>query len=242
MRGFLRWAFLFGAVLLAALGSWAGYRLLEYRRDQRVLEELATAEPSVGYEAASWGAPAMEQLGIPQSALLASPRVWRTIFPLFTRVDSVFLRDTSDADLDRSLPLIRRFSQPVELCIISDKITDRGLGTVAEMSNLDGVDICSPDARITDRGVAGLRALPQLETLSVDCRALTERCVLDIARFRRLRELTLSSVPVNVEGVQALARMSTLSRLDLRDAALSEEATERLQAFEDKHPEMHIMY
>lgn len=239
-RRSVRWVVLCAVILLAMPGSWIGFRVREFVRDKRLVDELATAEPRLGYDGASWGAP--DLVGTAQNNPIFHPRVWPVIYPIFSRVDSVFFRDIADADLERCGSVVERFSRPVELCLISDKITDSGLETVARFKNLGGFALYSSDARITDAGVAHLRALPNLESLSLDSRALTEQCVLEISRFPRLQRIVLSDVPVSVKALEALGEMKTLKTLDLRSAVFSEEALEKLEVFKDAHPDLQIMY
>ena len=240
-RGSVRWPVLCAGVLLGVPGSWIGYSVLEYWRDKRLLDEITAAEPSLGYDGASWGAPDLDRLRVTQDCFLARPSVWRVVYPVFSRVDSVFFRDIADADLERSRAVVERFSRPVELCLNTDKITDSGLEKIARFKNLNGLALYSSDAQLTDAGVARLRALPNLETLSLDCRALTEQSVLEITRFPKLRQIALSQVPVTVKALEALGRMKTLKSLDLRSAALSEDASEMLDVFKEAHPDLDVI-
>jgi hypothetical protein len=137
-----------------------GYRLLGFWRDKDILDKLADAEPSLGFTGASWAAPDLR--GLKQNSVLMQPRVWRVVYPLFSRVGSVYFRGTADADLERCRGLLDRFSHPFSLELDSDEITDSGLEVVARVKNLSGLTLYS-NGRISDAGVARLHSLPILK-------------------------------------------------------------------------------
>ncbi len=239
-RRSVRCAALCAAVILALVASWSAYRVLGFWRDEELLNKLATTEPGLGYEGVSWG---VLDLGgiIKQNSLLGRPGVWRVVYPIFSRVSVVRFRGTADADLERCRGLVERFSNPLELYIFSDKITDSGLEAVARFKNLNGFTLLS-NARVTDAGVARLHLLENLETLSLDSLALTDHCVVEMSRFPRLRKITLCNVPVSVRALDAIGRMKTLKRLDIWNAQVSEEASEKMALFKESHPELDIIY
>ncbi len=241
-RKCVRWAAFCAAILLLLAGAWIGYRVFGYSNDKRLLDQLATAEPSLGYDSASWAAPDLCHLGVTQDSLLLRPSIWGVVHPVFSRVTSVSFRGITDADLERCRAVIERFSRPIELCLVSDKITDSGLETIARFKNLNGLALYSSDARITDAGVARLRALSTLEMLCLDNHALTDQCVVEISRFPRLQRLTLSGVPVSASALEMLGQMKTLKALDLRNADVSRDAMDKMAAFQDAHAALNIMY
>ena len=216
--------------------------MLGYWRDKQLLDEIAAAQPSLGYDGASWGVPDLSWLRVGQNSRLFRGSIWGVVYPVFSRVESVTFRGIADADLERCQGVMERFSHPVELCLVSDKVTDLGLEAVARFKNVGGFALYSPDARITDAGVARLRALPNLGTLTLDSRALTDQCVVEISRFPRLRQITLSGVPVSVRALEMLGQMKTLKTLDLRSADVAEEALEKMAVLKDTRPDLDIMY
>ena len=241
-RRSVRWAGLCTAVLLAMPALWVGNRLLEYRSDLQLLDELAAVEPSLGYDGASWGLTGLETIGVTKAdSIVFRPNVWKVVHPVFSKVDSVFFCDIADADLERCRPLVERFSYPVELCLSGDSITDAGLATLTRFRNLRGVELVSSEAQITDAGVAQLRNLPALESLRLHCPGLTDQSILEIGRFPKLQHIVLGSVPVSVRALEALGQMKTLKSLDLRCAAFSDEAAEEMAVFKDSRPDLDIM-
>ena len=241
-RALVRCAVLGAAVILGACILWIGYRVWEYRSDSRLVDELAATESNYGYDGASWGAPELERLDFHQDSVLFRPGVWGVAHPVFSRVDSISFRGIVDADLERCSKVLQGFSRSIEVCIVSDEISDIGLAALAQVKNLNGVALYSPRARITDAGVARLSALPLLETLTLDSITLTDRCLVSIARFPRLRHVTLCQIPVSVSGLEAIVRMKTLETLDLRSAEVDENVTERITLLKHTHPELEIVY
>jgi hypothetical protein len=240
-RRYVRWALISAAVLLGVTSSWVGYRLLGFWSDRRLVRELATAEPSLGFEMESW-----DVLNVPGwvgiDSFLFRPNVWRLVNRLFCRVGILYFRRTSDADLVRLLAVLDRYSYRFELSIGSDNITDAGVKTIARLKAISGVEIATSNAKFTDAGVAALRTMPNLDQLSIDAPGLSARCALLISRFPRLRRIALSQVWVSDEALDAFAAMKTLKALDVRCARFSEETVKRLEQLKESRPDLDIMY
>lgn len=190
-RRIVCWCALGAITLAGVLALWIGYRVMGYWNDQHLLAELSTLEPTCGYQTASWGAPALRHL--PQNSVLLRPAVWRIIYPVFNRVETIYLKDITDGELQRCQGIVERFSCPIEVAVImSEKLTDVGVERLAQFKNLNGVSLLGTH-RITDQGVARLCAQQSnLEVLSLDSPALTDQCIVYISQLPRLQHLTLS--------------------------------------------------
>jgi hypothetical protein len=65
---------------------------------------------------------------------------------------------------------------------------------------------------------------------------------VEISQFPKLRQITVSSFPVSVRAIEAIAQMTTLRSLDLRGAQISDDAFEKLELLKDAHPDLKIMF
>ncbi len=98
------------------------------------------------------------------------------------------------------------------------RITDVGVRKLGKMRRLRALELSG--AAITAEGVAALRALPQLERLSLwHCRGLDDGAWAQVAGMARLRVLDASDTGI---GDEALGKLGGLERVYLTDTRVSE--------------------
>ena len=155
--------------------------------------------------------------------------------------------------LDDVLAALRSQSGIKTLHLGGDTITDIGLASVAELTDLRELVIWWA-TDITDAGVAHLSHLPKLRMVDISLSSLTDEAVrhlsqlpalddlhlqgktfsdqslLHLSRAKRLKSLSLTMdvSEISDEGLKHLEGLSNLRRLRLSKSKLSNEAKERL--------------
>jgi Leucine-rich repeat (LRR) protein len=155
--------------------------------------------------------------------------------------------------LDDVLAALRSQSGIKTLHLGGETITDKGLASVAELTDLRelviwwATDITDagvahfsflPKLRLvnislsslTDEGVRHLSQLPALEDLHLQGKKFSDQSLLHLSRAKRLKSLYLimDVSEISDEGIKHLEGLSNLRRLHLSQSNLSNEAKERL--------------
>lgn len=102
---------------------------------------------------------------------------------------------------DQVLTKLQPDDQLKKLCVNSDQLTNVGMQTIAEQTNLTDLRIKS--ASITDAGVAQLAKLPQLEFLTLDCPLLTDAVLVELQKCPKLKGVIIAHPKISREAFAA---------------------------------------
>jgi hypothetical protein len=175
---------LFAAQLIAGLllGWWAytrrdeiGQRRAELEWQVRDREAKAVYEP-YGWTVQTW--PGYDEIG------LIAPR-------------HIGMRD-------EPLTLVRVHGPVTSMAIVSDTVSDTGLGHIAGAKRLRRLIIRSP--QLTDSGVAQLSELPRLRYLEIASPNLTAESLSSLAKIKSLRYVVLTTTQITAEEQEAFHR------------------------------------
>lgn len=119
-----------------------------------------------------------------------------------------------------ALPSFRRLPRLRMLTIEASDLGEKELAGVAELRQLDWLDLYNAD-RIGDDGLRALNDLNQLGTLRIRGRRFSNRGLAHLAKLQRLTELRLHSPGFTDEGLAQLAGMWRLKLLELTDCEVS---------------------
>jgi Leucine-rich repeat (LRR) protein len=174
---------------------------------------------------------------------------------IFDEVDSVELRNATDADLARLgfLSRLRSLS-------LAGNVTDEAMKRVSQWQSLEELDIGATN--VSSKGLAELRRLPRLRTLSVpqssDDAALTEVASLEnlttlwidggwprspspvtaagfdrLSSLRELRELRLNRLTIGDDEIAFISGLRRLTRLSLYDTRVSDAGLRHLVGLQE---------
>jgi hypothetical protein len=134
-----------------------------------------------------------------------------------------------DTVTDKGLASVAEFTDLRELVIWwATNITDAGVAHLSLLPKLRMVDISL--SSLTDEGVRHLSTLPALDDLNLEGKRFTDQSLLHLSRAKDLKSLILRMdvSEISDEGLKHLEGLSNLRRLHLQKAKLSNEAKERL--------------
>jgi Leucine-rich repeat (LRR) protein len=118
------------------------------------------------------------------------------------------------------------------------QLTDLGVAKLAKLTKLRRLDISG--ARITAAGLKSLKALPQLERLSLwNCKALDDSAAAELAGFPKLANLDLSYTSAGDGTMKTLSALPNLKLLYLTDTKVSPAAVD---AFRKQRPAAFVSY
>jgi uncharacterized membrane protein len=117
----------------------------------------------------------------------------------YLSVNFVNAREATDADLLLLLPLK---DQLIWLNVGRTKITDDGLKTIGQLSNLSQLNL--ERTSIQDSGLANLAKLSRLTFLNLIGNNITDRGIDHISRLPKLEKVHLYQTKVTADGVRAL--------------------------------------
>ena len=103
----------------------------------------------------------------------------------------------------------------VEIAIISDTVSDKAFGVLAQLPGLRSLQI-HRGPRIGDEGLSYLSGCVGLRELYLKETAITDRGLLAIHKLPQVWSLILDDTAVSDEGCAALAEMQQLSLLSLK--------------------------
>jgi hypothetical protein len=132
--------------------------------------------------------------------------------PNLDKVEMLTLLDTAVTD-DGCRELLRARAL-VEIAIISEKVSDKALGVLAQLPGLRSLQI-HRGPRIGDEGLRYLSGCVGLRELYLKATAITDRGLLAIHKLPQVWSLILDDTAVSDEGCAGLAEMQQLSLLSL---------------------------
>lgn len=261
---------------ILALGLWMGYRA-NLARDQRLAVAAVTADGGWVHYADEF---AMGPIKVPPGNAIWKPS-WGALTPgkgpmapawLRRAIGDEYFRQVAHVSLfvdiqkgmatapnnlarpvDDVLEVLRTQSGIKTLHLGGDTMTDRGLESVADLTDLRELVLWwatnITDAGVahlgrlhrlrildislsplTDEGVRSLAALPELEELGLEGK-FTDKSLLYLSRASHLKALRLSGgeCAFSDEGLEHLEGLKDLQRLSLQNAKVSQAARERLR-------------
>jgi hypothetical protein len=263
-------------LVILALGLWMGYRV-NRARDQRLAVAAVKADKGYVLYADEFK---MGPVNVPAGNAIWKPR-WGTLIPKKTPakpgllqrwVGDEYVREVAHVSLfvdiekgsagapnnlakslDEVLLALRSQTGIKTLHLGGDTVTDKGLASVAELSDLrelviwwamnvtdDGVGHLSRLPKLsmvdislsplTDDGVRHLAELPTLEDLHLQGKKFSDKSLLYLSRAKNLKSLFLRMdvSEIGDEGLKHLEGLTNLRRLHLQKSTFSKEAKDRL--------------
>jgi hypothetical protein len=260
---------------ILAFGLWLGYRV-NLARDQRLAVAAVQADGGWVHYADEF---AIGPVKVPPGNAIWKPS-WGALMPgkrpmapdwLRRAIGDEYFREVAHVSLfvdiqkgmatapnnlarpvDDVLKVLRTQSGTKTLHLGGDTMTDKGLESVADLTDLRELVLWWATAitdagaahlgrlprlrmldislsRLTDEGVRPLAMLPELEELGLQGK-FTDKSLLYLSRAGRLKSLRLSGDECEFgdEGLRHLERLKGLQRLHLQNAKVSEAARERL--------------
>ncbi|MCC6589401.1 MAG: hypothetical protein IT168_22065 [Bryobacterales bacterium] len=155
----------------------------------------------------------------------------------WSRIERLNLRGTKVTD--NTLSILAGKNTVKSLDIGYAEVTDSGLQNLVRMKGLR--ELAFGGNKLTEVGLEVLRSLPQLTKLDIAGQqrtdsglwfvSLTDIGLDPIATLTELRELNLSSTPVSAKGIQRLATLKKLEKLNLYKARrITDDAVPQLAA------------
>ena len=89
------------------------------------------------------------------------------------------------------------------------------------------------DLETSDEDVAPLHRLTELRCVQLQGKAVTDKCVTDLLRIKRLSGLILSNTSISPEGLSRLAKHKQLRALTLEGAGFDDEYIKQVKQFAD---------
>ena len=156
--------------------------------------------------------------------------------------DGDFTGQAADLEALATLAHLRGLSFPRRL-----SISDAHLEALEKLSTLEEITIHSPQGGLTDAGVRHLASNRELrslriyeseadgsfldsfigvplETLAIQSQNLTDEHAAKLSQFSQLREINISSPYIARKGMEAIATLRRLERLNLRDCGMLTDA------------------
>ena len=132
------------------------------------------------------------------------------------------LVDLTDADV--ASVDFGSFARLTHLTVVAGKITDRAFAEFAKIpAELRGIDLGA--TRATDKGLISLlKKQPALFQLALFDTPMSDATVVEIAKLKNLRFLTLANNKITDKGVNHLAQLKGLVSLDLSGTDISDGA------------------
>ena len=140
------------------------------------------------------------------------------------KLESLCLHGMKDIT-DDGLAHLSKMRSLKKLEIGSSQVTDKGLSYLKEIKTLERIDLPQRNQRITDIGLAYLAELPNLKKLSVSRSHYadpkrnkdyyTDNGLGSLARCRNLEELSIGSIGVTDAGMEHIAKLTNLTKLNL---------------------------
>jgi Leucine-rich repeat (LRR) protein len=126
---------------------------------------------------------------------------------------------------DDGLAHLTKMRSLKKLEISSSQVTDRGLSYLKQIKTLERIDLPQRNQRITDIGLAHLAELPNLRHLEVsrshyvdpkrNKEYYTDKGLEALTRCRNLEELSIGSIGVTNAGMEHIAKLTNLTKLNL---------------------------
>jgi len=110
------------------------------------------------------------------------------------------------------------------------KLTDAGCAILAELPELDGLNVELAGQVLTDAGVAHLARAPKLRSLWIGGSPVTDACLKPLAEMKTLRSLGLGDTALSDAGVETLAGMAHLEDIGLERTRITEAGYKKLKA------------
>ncbi len=102
------------------------------------------------------------------------------------------------------------------ISVRSDKITDEGMGNIADIRTLNTVQ-CGRNWLITDLGYAHLKKLPLLKSLDVQENRVTEKSASVIAQLKGLDNINLQNTTITDAGLKEVSTLPKLTSIGLTE-------------------------
>lgn len=112
-------------------------------------------------------------------------------------------------------------------CSKSDRITDKGLASIAGMRRLRELNLYR--AGVTDAGLAHLAGMTEMEDLHLGMTKVVGPGLVSLARMRRLQRLSLEDTPLDDSALPHLFALTGLRRLVVWGTRLSRSALHGLR-------------
>lgn len=130
---------------------------------------------------------------------------------------------------DRGIAYLKDMSQLKGLDVVHARLTDAGVEPLATMSNLDRLEL--PNRGLTDAGIAHLGKLTGLKYLWVGCASnspLTDESLRVIGGLHGLEELHVSGTRFTGRGIEHIVGLQGLQALHLHSPDLGNDDLKRL--------------
>src|SRR5262245_37116713 len=114
------------------------------------------------------------------------------------------------------------------LALFDTQLTDEGMKHVGKLTGLDHLTI-EGNRSVTDAGVKALRALKDLNTLSLSETQLTDAGLKELREFPQLVSLKLKGTRVTDAGLRELRALPVLNSLDLGGTAVTDAGLKELR-------------
>jgi hypothetical protein len=135
----------------------------------------------------------------------------------------------SDTQLaPRALAPVATCSSLTSLRLLRTDVDEAQLEFVGAMHRLERLHVCGVGSRITNRGLATLAALTDLRELDLSQCDVTDAGLVNLVALHELRRLDLSETPVTATGVTHLNVLPKLEILALKQTNLEDDAVEPL--------------
>lgn len=132
---------------------------------------------------------------------------------------------------DRALSTIAKLGNLKRLSLAKTRVTDKGLSGLTQLASLESLDLSQ--TRITGRGFAALSKLEGLRELKLDDCRLSDRTIAVLGDLTALETLTLRNAgQLGDQGLEALAPLTSLTRLDLGGTKVTDAIGEQLATYE----------
>lgn len=140
---------------------------------------------------------------------------------IFTQLQVLIL---PEAATDRGLAGVKNLLNLRELTLDQTHVTDEGLSTLVEFPHLRRLDLSS--TLVTDVGAAVLSKLPELRQLTLGS-LVTEASAPSLEKLKSLEEIDISQTQIGEKGLAALATLPQLKTIYL-GKHVTEEGLKRL--------------
>ena len=171
-----------------------------------------------------------------RSLQLKDNGIWPNWEKLRIDVQSVVFggRDFTDAEFSQVADDIRKLKRLRNLTLTNTSLTDDSLRTVAECRRVLFLSLTASD-KITDRGVAHLADMSSLVHLRLDGTAVTDRTLRNLPP--NLQALNLSSSFVTDEGLRKMRGCESLQELELMNLEITLDGVMSLA--DGRFPQLH---